>query len=142
MYQLIKKICLREAEEVLPSQSTEQQTTIMVRRMIRIKLRSPWDDYTYIRHLDHACLARNNSCFKLVNIQELSNFVGTQQLPILSCVQHLNVAAIYDIYSYDNKVFPIIEPLEISFAELEVQKYRLEEWEIATIIMEVIYSLQ
>jgi hypothetical protein len=71
-----------------------------------------------------------------------ADFVRTQRLPILSCVQHSNVAAIYDIYSYGNKVFSIIEPLEISFAELEVQKYRSEEWEIATIIMEVLYSLQ
>lgn len=130
MYQLIKKCRLREAEEVLPSQSAEQQAPTKVKRMIRIKLRSPWDDYSYIRPFDHAYLARKNSCFKLVNIQELRNFDGLQRLPILCCFQHSNVAAIYDIYSYDNMVFSIIELLEISFAELEVQKYRLEEWEI------------
>jgi hypothetical protein len=47
-----------------------------------------------------------------------------------------------EVDSAQHKVFPVIEPLEISFAELEVQNYRLEEWEIATIIMEVLYSLQ
>lgn len=46
-----------------------------VRRMLRILLKSPWDDYSYIRHLNQIILAlRKASAFQLAEIQEVSSF--------------------------------------------------------------------
>ncbi|KAH6699936.1 hypothetical protein BKA61DRAFT_495953, partial [Leptodontidium sp. MPI-SDFR-AT-0119] len=53
-------------------------------------------------------------------------------------IKYLNITAIEEIYCYNNRIFLVIEHLDVSFAQLEFQKYKLEEREIATILTEVL----
>ncbi|KAH6714605.1 hypothetical protein BKA61DRAFT_481472, partial [Leptodontidium sp. MPI-SDFR-AT-0119] len=53
-------------------------------------------------------------------------------------IKHLNIATTEDIYYYNNRIFVVTEHLNVSFAQLEFQKYDLEEREIATILTKVL----
>ncbi|KAH6701332.1 hypothetical protein BKA61DRAFT_453638, partial [Leptodontidium sp. MPI-SDFR-AT-0119] len=53
-------------------------------------------------------------------------------------IKHPNIAAIEEIYYYNDRIFLVIKHLDVSFAQLEFQKYELEEREIATILTEVL----
>lgn len=109
-----------------------------VDRMLRILLGNPWDDYDYIRHLGQIMLARRKiSYFKLVNIQQCHSFKVLEHSQVLSSIQHPNVAAIYDVYCNQGESFLVTEHLDISISQLKFQRYELEEWEIATILLEV-----
>jgi len=121
------------------SRSTELVPPETVRRILRIFLRDPWDDYDYVRYLRKDIVARRKvSYFKLVNIRQYhSSDVLDEQPHLLSSIQHPNIATVYDLYCDDDKIFLVTEHLHISISQLEFQKYELEEWEIATIIAEV-----
>ncbi|PVH67473.1 hypothetical protein DL98DRAFT_367659, partial [Cadophora sp. DSE1049] len=106
--------------------------------VLRVLLKNPWDDYSYIRHVGPTTLTlRKASSFQLANIREVSPFEVLGDPPILPQIQHPNIATIEDIYCYDDKIFVVTEHLDVSFAQLEFQKYDLEEREIATILTEV-----
>ncbi|KAH6701252.1 hypothetical protein BKA61DRAFT_495517, partial [Leptodontidium sp. MPI-SDFR-AT-0119] len=53
-------------------------------------------------------------------------------------IKYPNIAAIEEIYCYNDRIFLVIEHLGVSFAQLEFQKYELKEREIATILTEVL----
>jgi serine/threonine protein kinase len=119
------------------STPAESGTPEKVRRMLKILLKNPWDDYTYIRRVDQVTLVRYKApSFQLANIREVPSF-DVLIPPILPKIQHPNIATIYDIYSHDNRAFLVTEHLDVPFAWLEFEKYELEEREIATIIAEV-----
>jgi len=104
--------------------------------MLRILLGNPWDDYTYVGCQGQDTIARKNSSyFKLVNIQSCT--ISDHQSRLLFNIQHPNIANIYDLYCDGNVAFCITEFFELSLPQLDVQKYELEEWEMATIIAEV-----
>jgi hypothetical protein len=80
MSQSLKPRRLKRIKAILPSllkpangdhsRTTEAATPGTFRRILRILLRDPWDDYDYIGHLDQVILARHKaSYFKLVNIR-------------------------------------------------------------------------
>jgi hypothetical protein len=122
-----------DATNELPS-PTSSGTPEKARRMFGILLKNPWDDYSYIRHLDQAILAWcKASYFQLADIREVPGF----NITILPHVEHPNIATIYKIYCYDDKIFLVTEHLDVSFAQLDFHKYKLGEREIATIITEV-----
>jgi hypothetical protein len=128
-----------EAARNVPSQAGELVSPKNYQRMLRILLRDPWEDYDYIRHVDQIVLASHKSShFKLVNIRQYSTSNVIEQSRILSTIYHPNLAAIYDIYYDDDQAFLITEHLDISISELQLQRYELAEWEIATIIAEVL----
>jgi serine/threonine protein kinase len=109
-----------------------------IQRMLRILLKNPWDDYSYIRHLNQTMLAlRKAPSFQLAEVQEVSSFDVLGNPPILPHVQHPNIATLYDIYCHDDRIFLITEHLEVSFAQLKFQEYVLKEREVATILAEV-----
>lgn len=113
-------------------------TPSVLRKMLRIWLGDPWKEYEYIRNLGPVLLAsRRDSYFNLVIIRECDSFNIVEHTRILSRIQHPNVANIHDVYSYNDTSFLIMEHLDISISQLDFQKYELEEWEIATIISEV-----
>jgi serine/threonine protein kinase len=153
MSQSLKPRRLKRIKAILPSSSksadgvhsrtTETATPGTFRRILRILLGDPWDDYDYIGHLDQVVLARHKaSYFKLVNIRQFYCLNALehalQQSQILSSIQHPNIASIYDVYCCDDSTFLVTEHLNICISQLELQKYDLEEWEIATIIAEVL----
>ena len=115
------------------------RTTKAFKRILRILLRSPWEDYDYVMHLDQGILAINKgSCFKIVTIQQFQCAELLQQTRMLSSIQHPNVASIHDVYCHDDDHFLIMEYLSVRISHLDIQKHELEEWEIATIISEVV----
>jgi hypothetical protein len=130
-----------------PSRSSQEvhleavppKMTKTVKRILRILLRNPWEDYDHVMHLDQGILAiHKGSSFKIVSIQQFHCAEILQQTRIFSGIQHPNVASIYDVYCYDENNFLIMEHLSVRISHLEIQKHELEEWEIATIISEVV----
>ena len=113
-------------------------------RILRVFLGDPWNDYEYIHYIDQVMLARDiSSYFKLVNIRQYPTSNILEQVRIISTIQHPNLATVYDVYC-DNEeanAFVITENLGISISQLDFQKFELEEWEIATIIAEVLAHL-
>ncbi|KAH9203034.1 hypothetical protein DL95DRAFT_322203 [Leptodontidium sp. 2 PMI_412] len=122
-----------------PSSSTDSGTPQKVRSVLRVLLKNPWDDYSYIRHLGRTTLTlRKASSFHLADIREVSPFEVLGDPPILPQIKHPNIATIEEIYCYDDRIFLVVEHLDVSFAHLDFQKYDLEEREIATILFEVL----
>ncbi|KAH6698104.1 hypothetical protein BKA61DRAFT_622661 [Leptodontidium sp. MPI-SDFR-AT-0119] len=71
------------------------------------------------------------------NIREDSPFDVLGDPPILPQIKHSNIATIEEIYCY-GRIFLVVEHLDVSFGQLDFQKYDLEEREIATILFEVL----
>ncbi len=109
-----------------------------IHRMLRIFLGDPWDEYQYLYHLGQDMVAiRKASYFRLVNIRQYHSSDVLEQSRLLSRIESPNIAIVYDLYCDDDKIFQVTEHLDISLSQLEIQKYELEEWEMATIIAEV-----
>ena len=139
---------LRKVKAVLPgslksadggkTSSSDPVSPPAFRRVLRILLRSPWDDYEYIKRLDRVIFAKHRVVFfKLVDVRQFDCDDMLEQFQNLSKVQHPNVAPIYDIYRDGEQTFLVMEHLGIPMSQLDIGKYELEEWEIATIISEV-----
>ena len=110
-----------------------------VRRVLRVLLKDPWDDYSYIRHIGQTTVTlRKASSFQLADIREVSPFEILGDSPVITQIKHPNIAKIEEIYSYDDRTFLVMEHLDVSFTQLEFQKYDLKEREIATILTEVL----
>ncbi|PMD60256.1 uncharacterized protein K444DRAFT_485539, partial [Hyaloscypha bicolor E] len=109
---------------------------------LRILLGDPWDDYDFIRYLGQDMVARRKaSYFKLVNIRQCQSSDALEQSRLLSSIQHPNIATVCGLYCDGDKIFLVTEHFHISILQLELQKYELEEWEIATIIVEVLKGI-
>lgn len=66
------------------SSSTDSGTPQKVRSVLRVLLKNPWDDYSYIRHLGQTTLTlRKASSFHLADIREVSPFEVLGDPPIL-----------------------------------------------------------
>ena len=111
------------------------------RRLLRVWLRSPWKDYYFIRRVyapDQGILGHHKSSyFNLAIIRDFPTSGTYQTLHALNDIQHPNIASIYDVYCYNNRLSIAAEHLDVSLTELDFQSFALEEWEIATIIAEV-----
>ena len=75
--------------------------------------------------------------FRRASIRAFQTSGGVKILQDLSIIQHPNIAKLYDVYLYDDKVFIASEYLELSLAELDFHSFPFEEWEIATVANEV-----
>lgn len=128
----------KNISSAVDSSRVNQTTSAQPTKMFVIKSGSPWGDYDYIKRLGQTILVRQRSSyFRLANMQEApaSNFI--QQTQVLARVSHPNIASIYDVYYYVDKILIVTEHLDISLDQLDFQSYELEEWEMATIIAEV-----
>jgi hypothetical protein len=136
--------CLKRVKAILPgsskltddhSKTTTPATPKSVKKLLRLMIGDPWKEYEYIQDLGQVILARHKaSYFKIVNIQQFHCVnPPIEESQILSSAQHPNVASIYDVYWSNNTNFLIIEHLHIGIAQLELEKYQLEEWEIANV---------
>lgn len=131
-----------EVQRKTKSSSTALASTLSFKRILRILLRNPWDDYDNVHQLDQVIFAKHKALFfKVVDIRQFDCEDVDKQLQILSRVQHPNVASIYDIYCYDEQLFLIMEHLDVSLSQLDIRNHQLEEWETATIISEVGHPL-
>ncbi|PMD55312.1 uncharacterized protein K444DRAFT_483653, partial [Hyaloscypha bicolor E] len=112
--------------------------------LLRIKFKNPKEDYTYIHEVPSnqgvlVCDRKNR--FHLGVIRESFSPTPLQMLEVLAHVQHPNVADILDVYFHDSKLCIVNEHLEVSMLDLEFERLPPEEWEIATIIGEVINAM-
>ncbi|KFY27454.1 hypothetical protein V491_00907 [Pseudogymnoascus sp. VKM F-3775] len=108
----------------------------------RTYFESPWVEYEYIRQSNQVTVVRQRSSyFRLANVHEFLAANTIQQSQVLATVSHPNIASIYGIYSYIGKLLVVTEHLDISLAQLDFQSYEIEEWEIATIVAEVLKGL-
>ena len=132
---------LKSVEEI-KSPSIELIPPVAFRRILRILLKSPWDDYDNFRQLDQVALAWHKSLyFRLVDVRKFDCDDVLQQFQAFSKIQHPNVASIHDTYCYDEQFFLITEHLEVSMSQLDIGNHKLQEWEIATIILEVLKAI-
>ncbi|KFY30281.1 hypothetical protein V494_08198 [Pseudogymnoascus sp. VKM F-4513 (FW-928)] len=120
----------------------DETTLTQPATMFTIKFESPWVEYEYIRQSDQVTVVRQRSSyFRLANMQESPAANIVQQSQVLARVSHPNIASIYGVYSYIDKLLVVTEHLDISLAQLDFQSYKTEEWEIATIVAEVLKGL-
>ena len=108
-------------------------------KLLRMWLRSPWDDYTLIRSgsVEPSLASCPGKYFSRATIREFPNPGSMELLQALSGIEHPNIAAIYDVYCHGDKIFTASEYLELSLADTNFLSFPFEEWEIATIITEV-----
>ena len=110
--------------------------------LIRLWLKCPWEDYTESASPASApsLALRRGPYFLKATVQRLTNSGDVKLLEMLeklSRIRHPNVAMIHELYFYEKTMFVVSEYLELSIGELDVQCYPFEEWEMATIFMEV-----
>ncbi|APA13371.1 predicted protein [Sclerotinia sclerotiorum 1980 UF-70] len=109
--------------------------------LLRVWLTSPWGDYQSIAPITaKGCLlaCRKGDYFEKVTIGVYEGDDTLQFLQALSVIQHANISKILDIYCDENKIFIASEYFELSLVDLDFQMFEFDEWEIATIITEVL----
>jgi hypothetical protein len=117
--------------------------------LLRIWLKPPWDDYAGTGSERDSVLlgstataepvlaCHRKTYFSKASIRAFQSSGGVTVLQALSSIQHPNIAKLYDVYLYDDKIFVASEYLELSLAELNFHSFPFEEWEIATVTNEV-----
>ncbi|KAG9240409.1 hypothetical protein BJ878DRAFT_430352 [Calycina marina] len=115
-----------------------------MRRLLRIDFKSPKDDYTFVQELrsnQGALVCHRKNRLHLAVIRESFSPTPLQMLEMLVQVQHPNIADILDVYFHDVNLCIVREHLDVSLFDLEFKRLVPEEWEVATIIAEVIKAM-
>ena len=112
-----------------------------LRRLLRIDFKNPKEDYTIVQELRSnqgtlVCHQKNH--LHLAVIRESFSPMPLQMLELLAQLRHPNIADILDVYFYNGQLCIISEYLDVSLLDLEFKRLAPEEWEIATIVVEVI----
>ncbi|RDL30196.1 uncharacterized protein BP5553_10474 [Venustampulla echinocandica] len=115
---------------------------LTTKTLLRLWLASPWEDYTSMQPASvcggSSLAYRRGAYFRKVAVRACTDAGGVPLLRALSRIQHPNIATLYDVYCYEDKIFTASEYLEISLVELDLPSLPLEEWEIATVLAEVL----
>ncbi|KAH7363991.1 hypothetical protein BKA65DRAFT_127134 [Rhexocercosporidium sp. MPI-PUGE-AT-0058] len=114
------------------------------RRLVRIDFRDPRDDYTFVQKLRSnrgtlVCHRKNR--LHVAVIRESFSYAPLNMLEDIAQVEHPNIAKILDVYFHDGRLCVVSEHLAVSLLDLEFKRLAPEEWEIATIIAEVIKGM-
>jgi hypothetical protein len=139
------------SSELQKSPSTDPETPgeLTQGSLLRIWLKPPWDDYTgsgserdsvllgSTATAEPVLACHRKSYFTKATIRAFQSSGGVTVLQALSSIQHPNIAKLYDVYLYDDRIFVVSEYLELSLAELNYHSFPFEEWEIATVTNEV-----
>ncbi|OBT48437.1 hypothetical protein VE00_01408 [Pseudogymnoascus sp. WSF 3629] len=115
-----------------------------LKRLLRIEFKSPKEDYLFLQELQSnqgnlAC--HRKAIFRLAVIRESFSPRPLHLLEELSLIQHPNIAEILDIYFYDGRLSIVTEHLDVCLLDLDFSRLPPEEWEIATIIAEIIKAM-
>ncbi|KFY30384.1 hypothetical protein V493_01951 [Pseudogymnoascus sp. VKM F-4281 (FW-2241)] len=109
-----------------------------VEPLLRLWIRSPWEDYKAIRLSTGLTVAGcKSSYFKMATIRSFAYVGAIKHLECFLGVGHSNIAPIHDLYHCDNMLYIVGEYLELSVTDLDFQCFQLEEWELATIMTKV-----
>ncbi|KAF7894688.1 uncharacterized protein EAF01_010138 [Botrytis porri] len=139
IYSRLTDLCL---DSILPSRASS--ASILGGRytnLLRVWLSDPWKDYEAIMPTtdEGSILAcRNGTYFLKVNIGVYEGKNTELLLRALSKIQHPSISKIFDVYCYDSKVFVASEYPELPLVDLDFHIFHFDEWEIATIIKEVL----
>ncbi|KFY68425.1 hypothetical protein V496_01047 [Pseudogymnoascus sp. VKM F-4515 (FW-2607)] len=107
--------------------------------LLRLWIRSPWEDYQAIKLSNGLTVAgRKSSYFKMATVTSFAYLGAINALECLLAIRHPNVAPVHDLYHCDNMLHIVGEYLELSVTQLDFQCFQLEEWEIATIMTQVL----
>ncbi|KFY96260.1 hypothetical protein V500_02542 [Pseudogymnoascus sp. VKM F-4518 (FW-2643)] len=129
--------------EVQPGSSV---ATIQIERkrgkiepLLRLWIRSPWEDYQAIKLSNGLTVAgRKSSYFKMATVTSFAYLGAIEALRCLLAIRHPNIAPVHDLYHCDNMLHIVGEYLELSVTQLDFQCFQLEEWEIATIMTQIL----
>lgn len=115
-----------------------------VRPLLRVDLRSPTEDYKPLRELGLdqgtlACHRKNRP--RLTVIRKSFSPSPLQMLEAVAQIKHPNIADIFDVYFYDGQLFVVTEYLDASLLDLEFTRLAAAEWEVATVVTEVIKAM-
>lgn len=113
------------------------QSAVTPGKLLRLWLRSPWEDYTRVQSREPSLAFRKGAYFQKATIRAFPNSGGIQLLQAFSSFRHPNIANVYDVYCYNDRIFVASEYLELSLNELDFHSFSFAEWEMATIIVEV-----
>ncbi|TGO56037.1 hypothetical protein BCON_0083g00300 [Botryotinia convoluta] len=109
--------------------------------LLRVWLMSPWGDYQPVAPITSmGCLlaCRKGDYFVKVRVGVYEEDDTVQFLQALSMIQHTNISRILDVYCDENKLFIASEYLELSLVDIDFHMFEFDEWEVATIIREVV----
>jgi hypothetical protein len=122
-----------------PPSSSDPGSGVTPGKLLRLWLRSPWDDYAAVRSVsgEPSIAYRRGAYFQKATIRAFPNPGSVELLQGLSGIQHPNIATVYDVYCFGNKIFTASEYLELSLSDLDFKSFPFQEWEIATTIAEV-----
>ncbi|KFZ04248.1 hypothetical protein V502_10296 [Pseudogymnoascus sp. VKM F-4520 (FW-2644)] len=115
-----------------------------LKRLLRIEFKSPKEDYLFFQELQSdqgSLVCHRKALFRLAVIRESFSPRPLYLLEELSLVQHPNIAEILDIYFYDGRLSIVTERLDICLLDLDFSRLPPEEWEIATIIAEIMKAM-
>jgi hypothetical protein len=109
-----------------------------IKHLLRLWIKSPWEDYQEIKSLSGLTVVlRKGSYFRMNTMSSIARRGGFGNIKCFSDIWHPNVAPIHDLYYFDNTLHLVGEYLELSLDELN-RSVQLEEWEIATIMANVL----
>ncbi|KFY02005.1 hypothetical protein V490_00688 [Pseudogymnoascus sp. VKM F-3557] len=114
-----------------------------LKRLLRIEFKSPKEDYLFFQEQSDqgSLVCHRKAIFHLAVIRESFSPRPLHLLEELSLIQHPNIAEILDIYFYDGKLSIVTEHLDVCLLDLDFSRLPPEEWEIATIIAEIIKAM-
>ncbi|ELR08397.1 hypothetical protein VC83_03542 [Pseudogymnoascus destructans] len=115
-----------------------------LKRLLRIEFKSPKEDYLFFQELQSdqgTLVCHRKALFCLAVIRESFSPRPLHLLEELSLVQHPNIAEILDIYFYDGRLSIVTERLDICLLDLDFSRLPPEEWEIATIVAEIMKAM-
>ncbi|TGO07233.1 hypothetical protein BTUL_0306g00120 [Botrytis tulipae] len=126
---------------ILPKFAMTSNNNTRQGNLLRVWLRSPWDDYQPVAPITSmGCLlaCRKGDYFVKVRVGVYEEDDTVQFLQSLSMIQHTNISRILDVYCDENKLFIASEYLELSLVDIDFHMFEFDEWEVATIIREVL----
>jgi len=139
----VKPFYFENARSSMPASSATSCGPPKARRLLKIDFKNPNTDYTFIRELKSnqgTLVCHQGSHLHLAVIRESFTPNPLPMLAKLAQVQHPNIAEILALYYHNSKLYIVSEYLDVSLLDLELNIITPEEWEIATIVAEVISS--
>ncbi|KAH9206345.1 hypothetical protein DL95DRAFT_269439, partial [Leptodontidium sp. 2 PMI_412] len=112
--------------------------------LLRIDFRNPRDDYTFVQELrsnQGTLVCHRKNRLHIAIIRESFSPAPLNMLDDMAQVEHPNIADILDVYFHEGRLCVVSEHLAVSLLDLEFKRLAPEEWEIATIIAEIIKGM-
>jgi hypothetical protein len=114
-----------------------------VKQLLRVDFQNPMTEYGHVEELqsDQGTLVyHRKNRYLLAVVRRSFSPAPLQMLETFARIQHPNIADIIGIYFHEARLFIASEYLDMSLYDLEFSRLTPEEWEVASIIAEVILS--